>query len=99
MSSIACRCGNLINASRVPTPELYLFVNDSEFETMTHLGADAVTWMDMGEPYRVHEVLHDAVMGEFREFYKCTNCGRLIVYWARDGEPSFYSRDNAGSQL
>lgn len=45
----------------------------------------------------VEEAVSDALAGVTQEFYRCSSCGRLIVFWDADAAGEFWIREEKAS--
>jgi hypothetical protein len=76
-----CHCGSVIHTSgEIPNPTEFVFFADNEFSEFF----DA-------EPLDISQVYAKA-----RSIFRCTNCGRIWVYWTGfDSAPSCYRPEQA----
>lgn len=83
MPKIYCRCNNEISLVTIPCPSAYLIVAESVIDTF----------------YESTESSDDTLIKLSRagnQVYRCSKCGRLIVFWDRDKNvASFYSLEEA----
>jgi hypothetical protein len=82
MPKRVCLCGVVINLSAIPCPEGYRLASELELEKLSAMGlSNTADFLD--ELWR-----------RSCRCLKCSNCGRLVVYWLEQDSVTFYKPEN-----
>jgi hypothetical protein len=78
-STILCACGNRIGTNLFAGSKVFRLIRDDEWDAL----GDSPSWRDTSVLF-----MHS------REVFRCSKCARLIVFWERDGEPTYYTQES-----
>lgn len=79
MPKLQCRCAHVLDLSPIPNHAEYVFFDADRWDDCIAHVVAAVA--DDGDDSPLHERLSDVLAAFVDSFYKCPNCGRLIVFW------------------
>jgi hypothetical protein len=80
-SWLRCVCGNQIHTNLFSSANVYRLIRDDEWDAL----GDEPKWRDVS-----------VLFVRNREVFSCPKCSRLIVFWDRDGEPTYYTQEPHG---
>jgi hypothetical protein len=91
MSHFLCECGATIRHVDSPCEELYLLVADTDRQTLV----DQIAEVAHEEHFSDH--ITGALVDIAVAAYKCSVCGRLLVFWNGTAKPyTSYARERSG---
>lgn len=99
MQQIECHCGNKINLSEVPVDGEYVCFPSEAWDSTIEALVDAVLHAGHQERTLLGEALSDALAVRVSHFYRCPQCGRLILSLRGAGGLEFFMLERpSGSQ-